>query len=294
MERIYQSDVLVGTMRLGSWGIKMSSKELESFIDECVDCGAVEFDHADIYGFYTEEAEFGEVIKRRPDLKHKLRHTTKCGIKLVTENRPQHKIKSYDSTKQHIIDSAEQSLINLGIECLDVLLLHRPDYLMDPHEVAEAFAKLRYEGKVKYFGVSNFSSSQFELLNSVTTLMTNQVEISLLNRAAFDNGVLDQCLSKDIQPTAWSPFGGGKLFGTEEDEQTTRIKKVGNELAEKYNCQLDQLLLAWLRKHPAGIIPVLGTTKAKRVKDALAASQIELSHEEWYQLWEAASGEEVA
>ena len=167
-------------MRLGSWGVDLSSADLESFIDGCVDMGLVDFDHADIYGHYTEEGRFGDVMRRRPDLKAKLKVTTKCGIKLLTENRPSHKIKSYDSTREHIIWSADNSLQQLGVDRLDVLLLHRPDFLMHPDDIAEAFSQLRSSGKVLHFGVSNFSSSQFDLLHSVFPLVTHQVEICLL------------------------------------------------------------------------------------------------------------------
>ncbi len=292
--KAYNSAVIVGTMRLGVWGVKMNTNELERFIDECVEMGATDFDHADIYGFYTEEEEFGAVLKRRKDLRSKIKNTTKCGIKLICDNRSDHKIKSYDSSKKHILSSAEQSLKYLGVEALDILLLHRPDYLMDPHAVAEAFEELKSKGKVKQFGVSNFSPSQFDLLHSFTPLVTNQVEISVLHRNAFQDGTLDQCIKKGIQPSAWSPFGGGALFSSSEDENILAIKKVVNELAEKHECKFDQLLMAWLKKHPSDIVPVLGTTKASRIQDAINSKSIKLSQEEWYEIWQAAIGTEVA
>lgn len=281
-------------MRLGEWGAKMTTRELENFIDECVNLGLTDFDHADIYGCYTSEGEFGEVLRRRPDLRQKVQITTKCGIKLICENRPNHKIKSYDSSAEHIIWSAENSLKELGVEVLDLLLLHRPDYLMNPHEIAAAFAKLKESGKVKYFGVSNFTTSQFEMLNSFTPLVNNQVEVSILHRNAFENGTLDQCIKKGITPTAWSPLGGGLVFQKSESPEILAVQKVTNQLAEKYSATADQILLAFLRKHPSGIIPVLGTSKISRVKAALESLKINLSHEEWYQLWQAAIGGEVA
>jgi len=286
--------LIIGTMRLGEWGANLSTNELEKFIDECLDLGLNDFDHADIYGHYTEEERFGKVIKHRPDLKSKIQITTKCGIKLITPNRPNHKIKSYDSTTKHIIWSAENSLKQLGVDCLDVLLIHRPDYLMSPHEIAEAFEKLKKEGKVKAFGVSNFTPSQFDLLNSYTPLITNQVEISILHRNAFEDGTLDQCMKHGIVPTAWSPFGGGSIFSKDTSEEVQKIKKVLTELGETHNASADQILLAFLRKHPSGIIPILGTTKIDRIKTAKEALAINLTHEEWYQLWEAAIGQEVA
>jgi predicted oxidoreductase len=293
-EKIQFSPYIVGAMRLGEWGVKMSSQELEKFIDGCLDLGLKDFDHADIYGHYTEEVKLGEVIKRRPDLKSKIQITTKCGIKLITPNRPNHTIKSYDSTREHIIQSAENSLKALSIEAIDLLLIHRPDYLMDASEIAAAFSDLKEAGKVKHFGVSNFTPSQFELLSSFTPLVTNQLEISVLHRNAFEDGTLDQCQKYNIQPTAWSPLGGGALFGVTADESIIRIQKVLAELGEKHQASPDQLLYAWLLKHPAKIVPVLGTTKLERVKAAIEAREMVLSHEDWYTIWEAAIGEEVA
>lgn len=288
------SPLIIGTMRLGEWGAQLSTQALEKFIDGCLDLGLRDFDHADIYGHYTEEGNFGRVLKRRPDLKSKVQITTKCGIKLITPNRPTHSLKSYDSSKKHILFSAEKSLQNLGVEQLDVLLLHRPDYLMNPHEIAEAFTQLQQAGKVKAFGVSNFSPSQFELLNQFFPLINNQVEISLLHRNAFEDGTLDQCLRLGITPTAWSPLGGGALFKKGEDPILSKIQKVLEILGEKHQASADQILIAWLIKHPAGILPVLGTTKINRVKSALNATKIKLSHEDWYALWEAAIGKNIA
>lgn len=281
-------------MRLGSWGADLSSADLESFIDGCVDMGLVDFDHADIYGHYTEEGRFGDVMRRRPDLKAKLKVTTKCGIKLLTENRPSHKIKSYDSTREHIIWSADNSLQQLGVDRLDVLLLHRPDFLMHPDDIAEAFSQLRSSGKVLHFGVSNFSSSQFELLHSVFPLVTHQVEISPLHRSAFKDGTLDQCLKHKIIPTAWSPYGGGRVFNVPGQDSEHSLNQVLTELSKKYDCQRDQLILAWLRKHPSGILPILGTTKIERISSAHQSLSISLTHEDWYRVWEAAEGKEVA
>ena len=181
----------------------------------------------------------------------------------------------------------------LGVDQLDLLLIHRPDFLMNPHEIAEAFTRLKKEGKVKTFGVSNFTPSQFEMLNSFFPLVTNQVEISLLHRNAFQDGTLDQCLRLGITPTAWSPFGGGEIFSKSEKPEIIRIQKTAKELAKKYNASIDQILLAWILKHPAGIIPVLGSTKIARIKTALAALPMKITHEEWYELWEAAVGNEV-
>lgn len=287
------SPLIIGVMRLGSWGVGFDTKAYEYFIKVCIDLGLNTFDHADIYGDYTTEADFGAVLKKEPGLRKEMRIITKCGIKMLSTNRPNHKVKSYDLGAAHITTSVDNSLKALSTDYLDVLLLHRPDYLMDPNEVADVFEQLRKAGKVLSFGVSNFSTSQFHLLNSKYPLVTNQVEVSLLNRSAFDDGTLDQCLGLGIAPMAWSPLGGGTLFQKSKDESIGRIQNLGNQLCEKYSCQLDQLLYAWILKHPSGILPVLGTSNLDRIKMARDALRISLSREDWYKLWSAATGSEV-
>jgi len=284
----------VGTMRLGDWGAKMNTSQIESFIEGCLELGLTDFDHADIYGGYTTEADFGEVLKNRSGLKDQIKLITKCGIKMMSENRPQHHIKSYDLGAEHIRASVDQSLKSLNVDKIDLLLLHRPDLLIDPHEIATEFEELKKQGKVLQFGVSNFSPAQFDLLNSFTPLVTNQVEVSITHLDAFGDGTLDQSLTKGLRPMAWSPLGGGGIMGSSSDARINRIQATGSELAQKYNASLDQILLAWLLRHPAGIIPVLGTSKLNRVASALKSTEINLSREEWYQLLEASTGEEVA
>lgn len=284
----------VGTMRIGDWGAKLSTKETEAFIEGCLELGLTDFDHADIYGGYTTESDFGKALKANPALKTKVKLITKCGIKMISENRPDHKIKSYDLGADHIIKSVENSLNSLQVDYLDVLLLHRPDLLIDPEEVAEVFENLKKQGKVLNFGVSNFTTSQFELLSSFTPLITNQIEISVQHLNAFNDGTLDQCMLKNIKPMAWSPLGGGGILGEASDEKSVRIRKIVEELAQKYGAGTDQILIAWLLKHPAGIIPVLGTSRTERIKSAFDSLKIKLTREEWYQLLEASVGHEVA
>ena len=294
MKNYKTAPFIVGTMRLGQWGSKMNISEIEKFIEDCIALDLIDFDHADIYGSYTTESDFGAVLKKRPDLRSQMRITTKCGIKMVSENRPEHQIKSYNLTKDHIKQSVDNSLYNLHTDYIDTLLLHRPDFLLDPHEVAAAFTELEKQGKVKYFGVSNFSVSQFELLQENFPLCTHQVEISLLHREAFENGILDQCQKWGIPPTAWSPLGGGILFKSSQDPIMIDVQKIITSLCKKHKAQPDQVLLAWLRKHPAGIIPVLGTSKLSRIKNAKESLKINLTHEEWYMLWQGVTGNEIA
>ncbi len=289
------SPLIVGMMRLGEWGVKMNTSELETFVEQCLELGLIDFDHADIYGSYSTETDFGQLLKKRPDLRSKIKITSKATVRLVSDRRPEHRINYYDSSKSHILTSLDRSLKELSTDYVDLFLIHRPDYLMNPHEVAEAFDVLKSSGKVKHFGVSNYSTSQFDLLQtySPVPLVTNQVEVSILELGAFSDGTLDQCLKHKIIPTVWSPFGGGAIFQDTDDERVLRIRKAAGILAEKYNAQIDQILLAWILKHPSGIVPVLGTSKFSRIEKALEATKIELTHQEWYELLEASTGVRV-
>jgi len=286
------SPLIIGTMRLGTWGANLDTAAWQTFIEACLSMNMTTFDHADIYGDYTTERDFGKVLKQAPQLRERLKIITKCGICRVCENRPNHRIKSYNSSKIHIIESVENSLRELQTDYIDMLLLHRPDYLMQPDEIAEAFTELLSSGKVKSFGVSNFTPSQFALLNDAFPLATNQVEISMTKRDAFEDGTLDQCIQHGISPQAWSPLGGGSIFN--ENEQATRIKNVAQPIIDAHQATFDQIVLAWLLRHPAGILPVLGTTKLERIKAAVQALDIQLSRTEWYDLWQAATGETIA
>jgi len=287
------SPLLIGCMKLGTWGANLTGAELERFIDGCLDLGLVDFDHADIYGGYTTEQQFGDVIRHRPELKNKVRITTKCGIAYPADARPAFKIKHYNLSADYIRTSINTSLRNLGVDQLHVFLLHRPDVLLHPSEVAEVIAEAKSVGKIRHFGVSNFTPSQVELLHAAVPIETNQVQASIAHLAPFTDGTFDQLLRLGITPTAWSPLGGGKLFGG-DDLQTVRIRQVAASLCETHRCSLDQLLFAWLMRHPAGIISVTGTSKLERVQAALEATEIKLTHEEWYQLWTASTGEKVA
>jgi predicted oxidoreductase len=287
------SQLVAGVMTWGSWGRQIDTQQMLTLIEQAMEMGITTFDHADIYGGYTTEAAFGEALKRKPSLREKMQIVTKCGIKLVTPNRPSHTIKSYNTGVAHIIESVNRSLKNLQTDYIDLLLIHRPSPLMDPKDIAKAFRWLRQDGKVRFFGVSNFTPSQYELIDQFHDLTTNQVQANLLHRDPFLDGTFDQSILKECRPMAWSPLGGSKMFAKEPTEAVQRIRRVAAGLQEKYEVTLDQLLVAWLLKHPAGIIPVLGTTKAARLEAAVAALDIDLRREEWFMLWEAAAGHEV-
>ena len=280
-------------MKLGAWGANYNKTELEQFIDGCLDLGVDEFDHADIYGGHTTEEEFGQILALRPDLKNKVRITTKCGIAYPSDKRKEIGIKHYNSSKEYILKSIDRSLQNLKVDKIDTFLIHRPDFLMDFEEIAEAIIAAQRADKIINFGVSNFLVHQLDILTEYVDVTTNQIEISLTHLDPFEDGSLNQLLHKKILPTAWSPLGGGQIF-TSEEESFARIRKALDELGEKYSATHDQLLLAFLKKHPSGIIPVLGTSKVSRVKTALDAMTINLSHEDWYKLWTASKGEKVA
>ncbi len=292
--RVPFSQIIAGTMRLGQWGAKFNSDEYLAFIEACIELGVTTFDHADIYGDYTTEEEFGQALASKPSVREKIQIISKCGIRRVCSQRANHRIKSYDSTKAHIIASVENSLKALKTDYIDVLLLHRPDYLMDPDEIGEAVQILNEQDKIIDFGVSNFNTHQFDLVNPKVALCTNQIEVSLQNLNAFDNGLIDQCHKYRLPIMAWSPLDGGSIFAKNPSEQNTRIYKVAYPLLEKYNCSLDQLLLAWLMKHPAHILPIIGTSKIERIKLAKAATDIHISHEDWYDLFQASTGKTLA
>jgi predicted oxidoreductase len=280
-------------MRWGIWGAGFSTNQYAGMIDACLQSGISAFDHADIYGDYTTEAEFGEVLKENPALRQHITLITKCGIRMMTPNRPSHSIKSYDTSREHIIASVEQSLRNFHTDYLDVLLIHRPDPLLDPADVAEAIELLKQQGKILSFGVSNFLPHQTDLLAKYTLIEYNQVEISILKLDAFNDGTLQNCMRNKIIPMAWAPLGGG-LFTDDSHPRFRSISATASALAEKYNTGLNEILLAWLHKHPSGIVPVIGTTKLERLLQAKAATAIELERDDWFRLLQASTGEEVA
>ena len=285
------SRLIMGTWRLLD-NPPMNPQQTLTFIEQCVAQGITTFDEADIYGDYESESLFGKALSLKPSLKYEIEVITKCGIKLVSDNRPDHNTKHYDTSKAHIMASAEHSLKVMGLEHIDLLLLHRPDPLMNPDEVAEAFHLLNEQGKVFHFGVSNFTVRQFEMLQSrcKMPLVTNQLEISLLHQDLLLDGTVDYMLQNRKSPMAWSPLGGGLLF--RKEEKYSKLHQLLDELSNKYDgAGYDQLALSWLYKHPANILPVLGTRKSERIQAAAQAENIKLTSEEWFALWSAAGGQ---
>lgn len=272
----------------------LSAGAIDSLINQSLDCGITTFDHADIYGNYTCETLFGNVIRERSSLRTRLQLVTKCGIKLLSDKKPAHWIKHYDTSKEHIIESVESSLKNLHTDYLDLLLLHRPDPLLNPQEVAEAFSLLKQNGKVLHFGVSNFTAPQLEMLQQYVhdPLVTNQIELSLFNNSLFFDGTVDTLMKHRISPMAWSPLGGGKYFTATGQEVTVESRL--DMLAFKYQCTVSQLLLAWLIIHPSRIVPILGTTNPHRIKEGAGAMAITLDRQDWFSMLKQVTGKDVA
>jgi predicted oxidoreductase len=286
------SRIVAGVMRLREW--RMDTAALLDFIHGCLDLGVTTFDHADIYGSYTCEELFGEALAAEPSLRGRLELVTKCGIQLPSPNRPGNRVHHYNTGRDHIIASAENSLRNLRTDYLDLLLIHRPDPLMDADEVAEAFVALRSSGKVRHFGVSNFMPWQFHLLGSRLDfpLVTNQIELSVLHLDPLHDGTLDQLQRLRVAPMVWSPVAGGRLFASAE-ERAARVRDALEAVGREVGAPVDGVALAWLMRHPARILPVLGTGKIERVRDAVAAEDIALDRQQWFAIWEASAGREV-
>lgn len=283
------SRFVMGYWRLMDWG--MSPEQLVSFIESHLDLGITTVDHADIYGGYQCEAAFGEALKLAPHLRSRMEIVSKCGI--ATTAKPQNKIGHYITERAHIIESAEQSLRNLAIDNLDLLLIHRPDPLMDADEVAEAFLHLHQSGKVRHFGVSNFTPAQFTLLQSRLpfTLATNQVEISPIHQPLLLDGTLDQLQQLRIRPMAWSCLGGGRLFN---DPLYQLLRDELNAVAQELNAQaIEQVVYAWVMRLPAQPLPIIGSGKIERVRSALGALKLQLTRQQWFRIRRAALGYDV-
>jgi predicted oxidoreductase len=287
------SRLVHGLWRLAEW--KKSTLEIRALIDDCLDCGITTFDHADIYGEYTCERLFGAALAEARIDRAKIQLVTKCGIKLTSRNRPGHKIKSYDTSCSHITASVENSLKNLRTDYIDLLLIHRPDPLVDPQEVNRAFTSLREAGKVRYFGVSNFLPAQFELLAAKleVPLVTNQIEYSVMSQNAHADGSIELCQKLDIRPMAWSPLGGGRLFG-EDSDRARRLRETLTDIGRHVGgASLDQVAVAWILRHPVQFVPVLGTGDPARIRRAVGALDIRLSAEQWFEIRRAALGQDV-
>jgi len=286
------SRLCLGFWRLRQWNL--SSVNLKNLIFKSLDLGITSFDHADIYGSFTCEEIFGDVLKSNTAIRKDIQLITKCDIVFPSDQRSQYKFHYYDSSKEHIIESVERSLKNFGTDYIDLLLIHRPDPFMDADDTAEGLMKVVEDGKVLNIGVSNFLPFQFDLIQSrlKIELVTNQIEFSLMNVAPLYDGTLHKCQQLRISPMIWSPLAGGRIFN-ENSEQANRIKNVLNELAPKYQTSVENIALAWILNHPSNAIIVLGTGKSERLSEYSKSVDIKLSREDWFRILASAEGHEV-
>ncbi|QTL36296.1 aldo/keto reductase [Pseudoalteromonas viridis] len=287
-------DLVAGFWRLLDW--QHSPAQTLEFVKQLTELGIRDTDHADIYGQYECEAAFGRALALEPSVREQIRIITKCGIRPALASKGlAGKANHYDSSKAHIIASVQQSLKHFGTDRIDTLLIHRPDYLMDADEVAEAFNTLKQQGDVLHFGVSNFTPSQLSLLQSRLDfdLITNQIEFSPYELKALDDGTLDQCQQLRIHPMLWSPLAGGRIFAA-QDDKAVRLRACLNEVAEEVGASgIDAVIYAWLLMHPSKPSVVLGTGNIERVRTAVAARTLTLSREQWYRIWQASTGHSV-
>ena len=294
---LVSSRLVYGCMRISGDNSPADREKGKQAIRAAIEAGYTHFDHADVYGGGACETIFAEVLSDMPLLREKLLITGKCGIRIPgdpIEGNP----KRYDFSRQYLIDSVDAILQRLGVDYLDLFLLHRPDYLFGAEDVAATLGALKEAGKVNHFGVSNFRPSQLTMLQSYCPmpLVANQVEINIDNMSAFADGTLDQCQQLNISPMAWCPMGGVvyPAWGDKlTEEQTGRIQSELALQAEKYETEPWIVILAWLLKHPAGILPIVGSTRPSRIKAATKSLKLEYTRVDWYRLLQAREGCEV-
>ncbi len=283
------SKIIAGTMTWGIWGKNLNTSAMIEMMHCCLENGIATFDHADIYGGYTTETAFGKAFTKSGIDRKKMQLISKCGIQYQSDNRNT-KIKHYDYSKSYIIWSVEQSLKNLQTDYLDLLLLHRPSPLMQADEIAEAIVQLKNEGKILDFGVSNFTPMQTDLIQSKIKVNYNQIQFSATHLNAMLDGSLDYMQIHKIKPMAWNPLGS--VFKGDE-EQANRVRTLATSLALKYETTIDVLLLAWILKHPSGILPVCGTTDKSRIAQLMQATTINFDLQDWFAIWVESTGNKV-
>ena len=281
------SRIVAGAWRMGDWNFSVDDRV--RWIEGCLALGITTFDHADIYGNYGCEALFGEALAAAPQLRARMQIVTKCGIRMVSSARPEHRLGHYDTSAAHVERSVDNSLAALRTDHLDVLLIHRPDALMDADALAASFERLRAAGKVRHFGVSNFTPSQFALLHKRIPLVTNQIEASPLHIAPFYDGTLDQAQDLGVAPMIWSALAGGRLF-TGDDADAHRVRGVLRRIAGERGVSITTLVYAWLLRHPARLVPLTGSRRLDAMREAVAALDVEIDAQTWYEIWVAGNG----
>ena len=295
--KLGRSSLVTSRLAFGCWRIAETGGQ--AAVRAAYEAGYTLFDGADIYGGGQAEVILGETLKQTPGMREHILITSKCGVRRPGEPDPDSP-QRWDFSPEYIVQACEGSLKRLGVETIDLYMLHRPDYLGDPHAIAGAFAQLYDAGKVRFFGVSNFRSSLVNALQAACPfpLIVNQVEISLVQSATLEDGTLDQCMEKGITPMAWSPLGAGllgdgakRLLPAQQGYKPEAIVKVLDDIAKTRGVSRTVVAYAWLLKHPSKIVPIVGSTDPQRIREAVKATEFELTREEWYRLFLAARGE---
>lgn len=297
MERVsLQKDLQLSRLVYGMWRVSndkdTSPAHVQAKIEACLDQGITTIDQADIYGGYAAEAVLGDCLKSAPALRDQIEIVTKCDIVAPMGKYADRRVKYYDTSRSHILASVESSLANMNIDHIDVLLIHRPDPMMDHHETGAALDEVIASGKVRAVGVSNFKLHDWTLLQSAmkSKLVTNQIEISVLCHDPFTNGDIAYLQERGVAPMAWSPLGGGDLF----DARNSALLGVLKSVADQNGVDEAAAAIAWLLAHPAGILPVLGTNNLNRIKKIGDAAKVEIDQQTWFEIYTAARGREVA
>jgi predicted oxidoreductase len=288
-EYVSISPIVQGLWRLTDWN--WTSDETVKFIESCLALGVTTFDAAEIYGNYMGEERIGEVLRVAPHLRNQMEIVTKTGINMFSDKR-NYKMSHYDTRKQKVVTSCQESIKRMNCDVLDVFLIHREDPLIDHRELGKTLDELVDAGWVKSVGVSNFDPMKFDALQSYMKhkLITNQIECSPVCFEHFNNGNMDYLQKTNVRPMIWSPLAGGRLF-TSSDEKNVRARKKIDEIAQRHGVESETIVFAWLLYHPVGAIPISGSGKIKRLQQALAGLNIALTHEEWYEIY-TASGQQ--
>lgn len=274
---------------LGLWRLidaKLTDEQLYDLIKTCIAHGVTTFDHADIYGNGLAQIQFGRVLKAHPELREQMVIVSKCGI-VKNDTPSEYYYSYYETSYEYILRRVDSILLDLQIDYLDVLLIHRVDHLMNYKEVARAFHELRDSGKVKYFGVSNFLVPQLDaMIKEFPDIFVNQIQISVDHLEHFKNGVIERCSYYDLQVMAYSPLGGGEIFS--EDYKNDYLKKQLMSMKHDLTAQsIDQVMLAWIKRHPLNIVVILGSMKQERILNQIQSLKLQLTTKQWYDLYTA-------
>jgi predicted oxidoreductase len=296
MERIsLTSDLSLSRLIYGMWRLgddnNTAPTHVQAKIEACLAQGITTMDQADIYGGYEAEEIMGKALSAAPALKDQIEIVTKCDIIAPVGRYSDAAVKYYDTTRAHITNSVDHSLRLMGVDKIDLLLIHRPDPFMDHHETGRALDDIVASGKVRTIGVSNFKRHDWTLLQSAmdTKLVTNQIEMSLVANDAFTNGDVAYLQEFGVPPMAWSPLAGGALFAPENADLFAALSRIASE----QNVDAGAVAVAWLLAHPANIMPVLGTNNLDRIAAIGSAADVTIDRETWFALYEAANGNEV-